>query len=164
MKRPILIIALLCSTTFLTHGDDDTLTAVELAHHLGIKSWVSKMHLQGADYDLQVIHVRNGKVVGSVLSGTAAATDREFTRVAIQASQTQNGTKLSIETQSGPWAIREHDASISLETIVPLPTVLEPGDYVLGGDIPYERIGSGQAPLRIEDIKDGLLLRVTKRA
>ena len=150
--------------TFFSHAGDDTLTAAELAHHLGIKSWVSKAHLQGADFDLQVIHVRNGKAIGSILGGIAATTDREFTRVAIQASQTVKGTKLSIETQSGPWAIYDYDASIPLGTIVPLPTVLEPGDYVLGGDIPTKRLGSGQSPLQIKDINNGLLLRVTKRA
>lgn len=166
MKQLLIIVALLCTFTFRSHAGDDPLTAGELAHHLGIKSWVSKAHLQGADYNLEVVHVQNGKVVRSVTSAAVFATDREFTRVAILASQSPKGMKLSIQPEAGAkmTTATEGEATISLRVTLPLPRIIAPGEYVLGGDIPDERLGPNQPPLRIEDIKDGLLLRVTKRA
>jgi hypothetical protein len=163
MKQLPIIVALLCIFTFRSHAGDDPLTAGELAHHLGIKSWVSKAHLQGADYDLEVIHVQNGKAVRSVLRAAVFATDREFTRIAILASQTAKGTKLSIQPEVGAKMTVDGEATIPFRSIPPLPRIIAPGDYVLGGDIPEGRLGPNQPPLRIEDIKDGLLLRVTER-
>jgi hypothetical protein len=164
MKQLLIIVALLCTFTFRSHAGDDPLTAGELARHLGIKSWVSKAHLQGADYNLEVIHVRDGKVVRSVTSAAVFATDREFTRFAILASQAAKGTKLSIQPEVGAKMTTEGEATISLRVILPLPRIIALGDYVLGGDVPDERLGPNQPPLLIEEIKDGLLLRVTKRA
>ena len=164
MTQLFIIAALLCTLTFRLHAvDDPPLTAGELAHHLGIKSWTSKAHLQGADYNLEVIHVKNGKAVRNILSGSVFATDREFTRIAILASQTPKGTKLSIYPETGAKMTVEGAATISLQAIPPLPRIIAPGEYVLGGDILEGRLAADQSPLRIEDIKDGLLLRVTKR-
>lgn len=160
----LLIISLLLTFACRLGASDDTLTAAELAHHLGIESWVSKARLQGADYDLEVLHVQNGKAVRSVLSASVFATDRELTRISIQASQSPDGMKLTIQSEAGARVTKRGEASIPLVAVAPLPTIIAPGDYVLGGEIPEARLGPDQPPLRIEDIKDGLLLRVTKRA
>jgi len=164
MKYIVLTLLLSISIVSPCRSADDPLTAPELAHHLGISSWVSKFRLQGSDFEVQILHVKNGKVVGTLVGSSAISTDREFTRIAIEASQSPSGTKLSIQTASGPWSMRQHTATIPLDMIVPLPQSLAVGDYVLGGDIPADKFGQGKPPVKIEDIKDGILLRVTKGA
>jgi hypothetical protein len=163
MKYLVVSFALLSILPIVSHSSEDSLTAVELAHHLGVASWVSSLRLQGTDVELKVLHVKNGRVVGAILVGSAVSTDRERTRVAIEASRTALGTKFSLETPGGPWLGVENAASIPLETILPLPALLMPGDYILGGDIDPDRVGEGKTPVEIDDIKDGMLLRISKK-
>jgi hypothetical protein len=134
--KQLTIVLLLATFACGSGASDDMLAASELAHHLGIKFWVSKVRLQGADYDLEVIHVQNGKEVRSVLSGSVFATDREFTRIAIHASQTPHGMRFSMQTETGPKVASEGKAPIPLGAILPLPAAFAQGDYILRGDIP----------------------------
>ncbi len=163
MKRIIFVLFLSLAWTLPLQSSDDTLTAEELAQHLEVSSWVSKMHLQEDTLILQVFHVVNGKVAETPLLGTAAyPTDREFTKVAILASQRQGKTHLSIKPAAGP-AVSAEATTIPLPATIPLPTVITVGDYILGGDLPLDGVTQIN-PAKIRDVKDGLLLRVTKKA
>ena len=163
MKALIIFPILLCLLPVSARSDEQAVTAQELAHHLGIASWTSSFRLPGYDLGIQILRVKNGKVADSILGDGAFPTDREVTRVAIEASHTSGGTKLSLQTGGGPWLSELFKASIPLDTIVPLPSNLSAGDYVLGGDIPSERLKQdlSKIPLTIKDIKDGILLRIT---
>lgn len=166
MKLAILSLALLLSLQSLTPAAEDTLNATELAYHLGIRSWVSKAQLQGADYDLQVIRIKDGKEGSVIVAGTMHATDREFTRLAIVASLTSNVLTVSLQPEAGAKYSTDGLALLPLRVSVPLPSVIVPGDYVLGGDIPSDRLKSDDEKpiqLRIHDVNEGLLLRVTKK-
>ncbi|HWL51684.1 MAG TPA: hypothetical protein VNQ90_04570 [Chthoniobacteraceae bacterium] len=162
MKPILLALVLISALAFPLRGSDDPLSAQELAHHLGATSWISKMKLQGNDWVLQILHVVNGKAVNHVLGSPAFATDREFTRVVILASQTSAGTQLSIEIPGAP-AARRRIADLPLKVTIPLPPTLSEGDYVLGGEIPLEAISKDQPAANVKDLQNGLVLRVTKR-
>ncbi|MEI6073022.1 MAG: hypothetical protein WCS31_14610 [Verrucomicrobiae bacterium] len=158
-----LIPILFCMLPVAVRSDEPAVTAQELAHHLGIATWTSSFRLPGFDLGIQILHIKNGKVADAILGDGAFPTDREFTRVAIEASHTSGGTRFSLQTGGGPSLSVLCKASIPLDTIVPLPSNLAAGDYVLGGDIPDERLKQdlNQLPLTIKEIKEGVLLRVT---
>lgn len=163
MKHIVFALATMSVLVLPSHGSEETLSAQELAHHIGVSSWVSKMRLQGADFVLQVLHVVNGKVVGNLIGSPAFSTNREFTRVAILAGQTPTGTQLSIQVPSAPAVKRQMTHHLPLEATVPLPPTIAEGDYVLGGDLRVEAINQERPVPTIEDVREGILLRVTRR-
>lgn len=163
MKAFLIIPILICMLPAAARSDEQAVTAQELAHHLGIATWTSSFRLPGFDLGIQILHVKNGKVADSILGDGAFPTIRESTRVAIEASHTSGGTRFSLQTGGGPWLSELCKATIPLDTIVPLPSKLAAGDYVMGGDIPCERLKQdlNKFPLTIKEIKEGVLLRVT---
>ena len=68
MKRLVYLVLLSFAWTLPLHGNDDAMTAEELAQHLEVSSWVSKMHLQEQTLILQVFRVVNGKVADTPLA------------------------------------------------------------------------------------------------
>ena len=162
MKLILLALIALSAASPAADTWEELVAPDELAHHLGISIWASKLRLQEADFTLEVFHIRNGEIVKSVLGGNAYPTDREFTRVAIQTNRTPTGMKLSMQVAATAKVTQEYGSSVPLTIVARLPKLLTAGDYVLGGDINTENAGQGFTAFKISDIKDGFLLRVTE--
>ena len=162
----IFLIALLALGVASPAADvwEELIAPDELAHHLGISIWASKLRLQDSDCELEIFHVKNGKIVKSVLGGLASATDREFTRVAIQTSRTPTGIKVSMQVAAAAKVAGEYPSAVPLTFVARLPKLLTAGDFVLGGDLDSKNAGQGISinPFKITDINDGFLLRVTE--
>jgi len=157
------LLALTATSTLVvpSYGSGDSLWAQELAYHMGVSSWVSQVKPQGSGLNLELCRVVDGKVVETLLGNFAVPfPDREDTRVAILASQTPEGTQLSLQVLDG-LAVKHQAGFIVLETTVRLPPTLSEGDYVLGGDIDVEAISKDKRD--ISALKNGILLRVSQR-
>jgi len=165
MKRLLFIMVFIVAVPPLHSAEP--LTAEELAYHLGIRSWVSHIRLNGVQYKIELLHVVNGKIVNTLLTTGASPTNRKLTRVAILATPSQNGTQLSIRVTSGAGGsgagVAGRAETIPIGITIPLPTELATGDYVLGGDIPEKVLGEEEPPkAAMTDLKNGLLLRVMR--
>lgn len=160
MKRILLILAAMSSLVSSSRGEDDSLLAQELAFHMGVSSWVSKVKSEGRDLTLQIFRVVDGKE-GDPILGCALfpLLDREYCRIAILASQAPRGTRFSIQVMDG--LATKYDADyIPLEVITRLPPTISEGDYILGWDIASEAIRDGER--NIGSLKTGILLRVAR--
>lgn len=163
-----LFICLMSLTILLpAYGNDEGTSdydpsAKELAHHLGVSSWVTKIKLEGSIHILEIFYVKSGELGKSALSCPLDPTDREYTRFAIHySSETLKDPYLSIKTPS--IGIRGGNEITDLVGICRLPTPILPGDYVLGGDLENGAFAKGIGKQTIKDIKSGLLLRIIKK-
>ena len=153
------------AVTLAQAADDGPLKATELAMHLHIFSWVTKVDLQGSRWKIEVVHVKDGKIQSTLLFNDAFPTDRPFERIVILADQTPNGTKVSIQPGASAKVVMGRDQpseTVPLTTVLGLEDQIGEGDYFLGGDGGKE-VNQVSGPLDLADVKDGLVLRLHKR-
>ena len=137
------------------------INAPELAYHLGCYTWVSQFQLKGDDLQVEICSLKNGEISKPILFIPAFATDRDFTRIAIIVGPTEAKTRLSLQIDASPKT-RATIPSPDIQTIIPLPAILQKGDYFLGGVCDENHLKSvrDSRDLKLSDCKTGLVLRV----
>ncbi len=151
-----------------TVPDDNNgpLTATELARQLHVYSWITKVNLERHEAEVSVLYVVDGRIKTVVLTSGVYPTDREFERIVVLANQTPAGTKVSIQPgSSGAMSMgcEARTETIPLSLTTGLPDSITEGDYLLGGDSSVEKLNT-QGAIKIEDIKEGMVLRLHKKA
>lgn len=143
------------------HAGDEGLTAEELARHLHVSYWVTKVDLHGKVWNIEVVHVKDGQVQSGLLFNEAHPTDREFERIVVLADQTPLGTKISIQPGSSAkvsGSRTQATETVFLSNTVGIADKVTEGDYFLGGSSADFALQSG--PIKIQEVKDGLVLRL----
>ena len=164
MKMPVCLLALVLGTvaTARAADDDGPLKAEELARHLHVYSWVTKIDLGGQRLKIEVVHVKDGKVQGTLLFNDAVPTNRAFERIVILADQTPNGTKVSIQPGASAKVVmgrNQPSETVPLTAVRGIAEQVTVGDYFLGGDGSKD-MDRPSGPLDIAEVKDGLVLRL----
>jgi len=150
-----LLILLLASPAM---AQERAVTAEELAFHLGIQSWASRIRLAGNHATLTLHRVRQGRVAGQVGHANLFPTNREAARFSILASRSGARMQITIMSESGPSHRFLLSPPVASEKAFALPSPVQPGDYLLAGVLADPTAGSA-----IENIKEGLLLRISLR-
>ena len=166
MKTLFLLLVLLNGAISQCYSGDDSLTATELARHLHVFAWITKIDLHEHEFEIVVVHVKGGKVQNTLLKNSAFPTDRPYERIAILGHQTPAGTKISIQPGASGAVAMSLEASndlVPLTLCIGLPETVSEGDYLLGGDS-FVESGKPSAPIKIQDVQDGLVLMLHPKA
>ena len=166
--KTLLVLAVLIFFGATWHGGaEEPLTATELARHLHVFAWITKINLQGHPFTVEVVHVVDGKIKSTLLANGAFPTDRPFERIVVLANQTAQGTKVSIQPgASGAIAmgLTEPSETIPLAHTLGLPETASEGDYLLGEGEVWMNPSPREKHVQIKEIKEGLVLRLHPKA
>ena len=126
---------------------------------------MTKIDLHGQSLQIDVVHVKNGKVQSTLLSNDAFPTDRPFERIVILADQTTLGTKVSIQPGASAeisMSREENPETVPMTMCTGIMDQVTAGDYFLAG-ADNQELFNASGPIKIADVKDGLVLRLHKK-
>ena len=137
-------------------------TVSDLARHLQIRSWSTKVDVPAGTFGAAVLQVRDGKVINTAVGGIKGpCDDSDGQRLVIFADTLAKGTTVTLIL--GASSITNRDAAIKpqidLTGAIGLPSSVTVGTYVLGGQFRTEG-GSIVASRDPEDLVSGLVLRI----
>ena len=185
MKTAILLLSLFIRCAAQSLGSEQDLLSYELEEHLGgpvnrftwtmkdgltvdqiarsyrVGSWISKIPSQDSEFRLEVLQVVSGKVGDTLLEASVPRSMVAFTRAAVLTGGFAL-KRISLHAGNGPWHHRTPQSPISPDVLIRLPPVISEGDYILGCDFDAAIYLPDKRP-RMEDVKNGLVLRVTRR-
>jgi hypothetical protein len=143
---------------------DQPLTADELAFHLGVHAWETTVALPPGSFQVSVIHLVDGKPAEAFLAGFQQRNDDPSgTHLIVIAGPSPTGTKVTIQLGSAGAAMnpKEQTADVYCPSIERIPKQIGVGKYLLGGEY---RAGEKTTVItgKVEDIRNGLLLEVTR--
>ncbi len=146
----------------LSLGSLRAITADELALFLGICSWETRIAVPPTQVNIEIFEIENGSVGRSILKGKyASGCIPPETNIRIIGTRYGTPTRIQLWFEGqGSENDSEKTGSIPISAHLVLPKVIEPGDYILGGQLSnFDDLFSK----KVENYESGLLLRVTKK-
>lgn len=156
--KPLLLAIFLGVLSAGTHAAEP-LTAAELATHLGVFHWKSKLDLPPGSFAASIAEISDGKVVDThVISLIEMTEAQEGQKVLVMASNDERESIITLAvgdslTQLKCFRRKPFRGSYSL------PDKITTGEFILGGDY-ITRNGQIVPTGKIADMKTGLLLRI----
>lgn len=144
-------------------ADADTLSVEDVARHLHISGWDSLVDLPPGSFSVALMQIIDGKVRGTVLGGLKGPKeDPTGQRIVVMVSPGPTGSDATLAVgRTSTYNSQKKMANIQDFQVLPLPKQIREGDYVLGGAYQLKD-GTTTISGKMEDIRNGLLLRVSK--
>lgn len=164
MKLILLLITAAILNAATLRAADQSLAADDLAYHLGIRAWETTVTLPPGSFQVQVLHIVEGKIGGELVTGFGLKNDVEGQRLVVIAGPSPTGTKATLQIGSSGAAMnpKEQTSEIYFQSKEPLPKEIGAGKYLLGGEY---RKGEKVTNItgKVGDVKNGVLLEVVVR-
>lgn len=139
------------------------ITAEDLAAHLRVKAWATRVDLPPGTFSAAVMHVVDGRVINAVTEFRGTLGEPTGQHLAILLNEHPSGIQVTVKIGASYGGNRDSEQRpvILIDTRIGLPSNVREGDYVLGGE--YVRRTEPRVDARnLADVKNGLVLRIEK--